>query len=101
MAKSFVQQLTLEEKCNMISDIRGPCVANILPIPRLNLTSFCFQDTPCGVGDGVLHSTTFAAGIHTAATCDRDLFYQRAVAIGKELQGKGIHVALAPMMNMD
>jgi beta-glucosidase len=53
------------------------------------------------VGDGILQATAFAAGIQTAATWDRDLFYKRAVAIGKEFQGKGIHFALGPMMNID
>ncbi|CAF4438795.1 unnamed protein product [Rotaria sp. Silwood2] len=101
MAKSFVAQLTLEEKCNMTSGIGGPCVGNVLPVSRLNFNGLCFQDSPSGVGDGVLHSTAFAAGIHIAATWDRDLFYRRGVAIGKEFQGKGVHFALGPMMNID
>ncbi|CAF3530561.1 unnamed protein product [Rotaria socialis] len=101
MAKSFVAQLTLEEKCNMTSGMGGPCVGNVVPIPRLNFNGMCFQDSPSGVGDGVLHSTAFAAGIHIAATWDRDLFYKRGVAIGKEFQGKGVHFALGPMMNID
>jgi beta-glucosidase len=61
----------------------------------------CFQDSPSGVGDGVLQSTPFAAGIHIAATWDRNLFYQRGAAIGKEFQGKGVNFALGPMMNID
>jgi beta-glucosidase len=61
----------------------------------------CYQDSPSGVGDRVLHSTAFAAGIHIAATWDRALFYQRGAAIGKEFQGKGVHFALGPMMNID
>jgi beta-glucosidase-like glycosyl hydrolase len=101
MAKSLVAQLTLEEKCNMTLGVGGPCAGNVLPISRLNLPSLCYQDTPCGVGDGVLHSTAFAAGIQIAASWDRDLFYRRAVAIGKEFRGKGVHVALAPMLNMN
>ncbi|CAF1215218.1 unnamed protein product [Adineta steineri] len=101
MAKSFVGQLSLEEKCNMTSGIGGPCAGNVLPITRLNFNGMCFQDSPSGVGDGVLHSTAFAAGIQTAATWDRDIFYRRGVAIGKEFQGKGIHFALGPMMNID
>ncbi len=63
MAKPFVAHLTLEGKCNMTSGVSGPCVGNVLPISRVNFPSLCFQATPCGVGDGVLHSTVFAAGI--------------------------------------
>ena len=101
MAKSFVQQLNLTEKCAMTSGIKGPCAGNVLHIPRLNFSGMCFQDAPAGVGDGILQATAFAAGIQTAATWDRDLFYRRAAAIGKEFQGKGIHFALGPMMNID
>ena len=101
IAKSLVAQLTLEEKCNMTLGVKGVCVGNVLPIPRLNFPSLCFQDGPCGVADLVQHSTAFQVGINIAASWDRDLFYQRAVAIGQEFRGKGIHVALAPMLNMN
>ncbi|CAF3827444.1 unnamed protein product [Adineta steineri] len=101
MAKSLVAQMTLEEKCNMTSGIKGPCVGNVLSIRRLNFSGLCFQDAPSGVGDKALHSTAFAPGIQIAATWDRDLFYRRAVAIGQEFKNKGIHFALGPMMNID
>jgi beta-glucosidase len=101
MAKSFVSQLNLTEKCAMTSGVSGPCVGNVLSIPRLNFNGLCFQDSPAGVGDEVLESTAFASGIHIAATWDRDLFYKRGSAIGKEFRSKGIHFALGPMMNID
>ena len=101
LAKEFVNKLTLEEKCNMTGGIGGSCVGNVFPIPRVNFNGMCYQDSPSGVGDRVLHSTAFAAGIHIAASWDRDLFYQRGVAIGKEFRGKGVHFALGPMMNID
>ena len=101
MAKSFVAQLTLEEKCNMTAGVGGACVGNVLPISRLNFTGLCFQDAPGGVGDHVQHSTAFAAGIQIAATWDRDLFFRRAAAIGEEFRDKGVHFALGPMMNID
>ena len=101
MAKAFVKQLNLTEKCAMTSGVGGPCVGNVLPIPRLNFSGLCFQDSPSGVGDNVQYSTAFAPGIHIAASWDRDLFYRRAVAIAKEFRGKGVHFALGPMMNID
>ncbi|CAF3429152.1 unnamed protein product [Rotaria sp. Silwood1] len=101
MAKAFVAQLTLEEKCNMTSGVKGPCVGNVLSVLRLNFTGLCFQDAPSGVGDGVQRSTAFPPGIQIAATWDRDLFYKRAVAIGEEFRSKGVHFALGPMMNID
>ena len=101
LAKDFVSKLTLEEKCNMTGGVAGGCVGNVLPIPRLNFNGMCYQDSPSGVGDRVAHSTAFSAGIHIAATWDRNLGYQRAAAIGREFRGKGVHFALGPMMNMD
>ena len=101
MAKSFVAQLTLEEKCKMTSGVGGACVGNVLPVARLNFTGICFQDAPSGVGDGVQRATAFTPGIQMAATWDRDLSFKRAVAIGEEFRGKGVHFALGPMMNID
>ncbi|CAF1383698.1 unnamed protein product [Adineta ricciae] len=101
MAKSFINQLTLEEKCHLTAGVGGTCAGNIASLVRVNFSGFCLQDTPSGVGDGVLYSTTFASGIHIAATWDRDLFYRRAVAIGKEFRGKGVHYAFGPMINID
>lgn len=101
MAKAFISQLTLEEKCHLTAGTGGPCVGNIASLPRVNFSGFCVQDTPSGVGDNVLYATAFVGGIHIAATWDRDLFYRRGVAIGKEFRGKGIHYAFGPMVNMD
>ena len=101
MAKTFVAQLSLQEKCNLTEGVPGPCVGNIASLPRVNFTGFCIQDTPSGVGDFALYSTAFAGGIHIAATWDRDLFYRRAAAIGQEFRGKGLHYAFGPMVNID
>ena len=35
-----------------------------------------------------------------AATWDRNLTFQRGAAMGAEFRGKGVNVALGPMMNM-
>ncbi|CAF1050331.1 unnamed protein product [Didymodactylos carnosus] len=101
MAKSFIGQLTLQEKCHLTAGVSGTCAGNIASLPRVNFSGFCLLDTPSGVGDGVLYSTAFVSGIHIAGTWDRDLFYRRAVAIGKEFRGKGVHYALGPMVNID
>ena len=101
LAKAFVAQMTLEEKCNMTAGVPGPCVGTVLSVPRLNFNGLCFQDAPSGVGDGIQFATAFAPSIQVAATWDRDLFYKRAAAIGREFRGKGVHFALGPMINID
>jgi beta-glucosidase len=106
LAKTFVAQMTLEEKCNMTEGVASDCTGFVSPVPRLNFSGFCLQASQSGVGDGgsgdgVQFSTAFVGGIHIAASWDRDLFYQRAAAIGQEFREKGIHYDLGPMMNID
>ncbi|SJL05953.1 related to Probable beta-glucosidase L [Armillaria ostoyae] len=61
-------------------------------------------DLATGVGwmDGVRdvdNVSAFPAAINAAATFNRTLIRQRGVAMGQEFRGKGVHVALGPMMN--
>lgn len=84
LATELTAKMTLDEKCNMTAGVAGQCAGFVSPIAHLNFAGLCFQDSPSGVGDGVQFSTAFIAGIQIGATWDRDLFYQRAVAIGQE-----------------
>ncbi|KAF1961768.1 glycoside hydrolase [Byssothecium circinans] len=95
-AKALVAQMTLEEKANITRGFTGRCVGNSGAIPRLNIPSLCFADAPSGVR-GQEFVSAFPAGIHLAATFDRDLMYQYGHALGAEYRGKGIHVALGPV----
>ncbi|CAF3891013.1 unnamed protein product [Adineta steineri] len=101
LAKRFAAQLTLEEKCNMTEGVASDCTGFVSPVLRLNFSGFCLQGSQSGVGDSVQFSTAFVAGIHISASWDRDLFYRRAVAIGQEFRGKGIHYDLGPMTNIN
>ena len=101
LAQRFVTQMTLEEKCNMTEGVMSHCTGFVSPVPRLNFSGFCLQASQSGVGDSAQFSTAFVAGIHIAGTWDRDLFYQRASAIGREFREKGIHYDLGPMMNIN
>ena len=44
--------------------------------------------------------TEFPAGINAAASFNRGLMRTRGLYIGREHHGKGVNVALGPMMNM-
>jgi beta-glucosidase-like glycosyl hydrolase len=101
LSKRFAAQMTLEEKCNMTEGVASHCTGFVSPVPHLNFSGLCFQASQSGVGDSAQFSTAFVGGIHIAATWDRDLFYQRAAAIGQEFRGKGIHFDLGPMMNIN
>ncbi|KAH8550850.1 glycoside hydrolase superfamily [Umbelopsis sp. PMI_123] len=98
----MVTNLTMEEKVNMTTGMGwqgGHCLGNIPPIPRLNFTGLCLQDSPAGVRltKGI---SVFPSGINTASTFDKALIYERAKTLGKEFRAKGVNVALTPMINL-
>ncbi|TVY54109.1 putative beta-glucosidase G [Lachnellula cervina] len=95
-AQSFVSNLTLEEKSNMVTGYPGPCVGNIVAIPRLGFPGLCLQDGPLAIRQ-VDYASVFPAGVSSAATFDRELIRARGVAMGAEFRGKGAHVALGPV----
>ncbi|KAI1414595.1 glycoside hydrolase family 3 protein [Hypoxylon sp. FL1857] len=91
-AVKLVSQMTVAEKINVTA---GRCVGNTGSVPRLGLPQLCLQDGPLGVRttDNI---TAFPAGITTGATFNKDLIYQRGVAIGQEFRGKGANFYLGP-----
>ncbi|KAI9740353.1 MAG: hypothetical protein M1834_004932 [Cirrosporium novae-zelandiae] len=95
-AHTFVNQLTLEEKVNLTRGYSGNCLGNTGSVPRLGFNPICFMDTPCGirVTDFV---SAFPAGIHLAATFDKEAMYAWGYALGEEEVGKGVNVALGPV----
>ncbi|KAK8089428.1 glycosyl hydrolase family 3 N terminal domain-containing protein [Apiospora hydei] len=95
-AQAIVAQATLEEKLNLTRGFVGQCVGNTGSIARLGVPALCFSDAPDGIRGNEFVSA-FPAGIHVAATWDRDLMYDYGRALGDEYRGKGINVALGPV----
>ncbi|KAG6887925.1 hypothetical protein C0992_010203 [Termitomyces sp. T32_za158] len=91
-----ISDFTLDEK---ISIGTGGNIPAIEPITGRGWPGICLEDAPLGVrfADFI---TSFPTGINTAATFNRRLIRARGYAMGQEHKGKGIHVALGPMMNM-
>lgn len=77
----------------MVTGTPGPCVGNIVSIPRLGFPGLCLQDGPLAIRVAD-YASVFPAGVSAAASFDRDLIYQRGVLMGTEFKGKGAHVAL-------
>ncbi|KAF4126206.1 beta-glucosidase [Geosmithia morbida] len=94
-ARDFVSKLTLEEKADMVTGVPGPCVGNILPIPRLGFDGLCLQDGPLSVRVAD-YASVFQAGVSAASTWDKDIIYERGLAMGSEYRKKGAHIALTP-----
>ncbi|KAK6581586.1 hypothetical protein PZA11_006277 [Diplocarpon coronariae] len=95
-ARDFVARLTLEEKATVVTGRPGPCVGNIVAIPRLGFPGLCLQDGPLAIRTAD-YASVFPAGVTTAASFDRTLMYERGVALGAEFRGKGATVALGPV----
>ncbi|TDZ37458.1 putative beta-glucosidase G [Colletotrichum spinosum] len=95
-AKAFVAQLTLEEKADMVTGQPGPCVGNIVAIPRLGFQGLCLQDGPLSIRVAD-YASVFTAGVSAACTWDREIMYERGYAMGREFRAKGAHVALSPV----
>ncbi|KAG8876786.1 hypothetical protein FRB97_003937, partial [Tulasnella sp. 331] len=101
-AKTFLQKFSLKDKVNIVTGVgwmNGRCVGNIPANETLGWPGLCLEDSPLGVRytDFV---TAFPPGINAAATFDRKLMRLRGEAMGKEFRGKGVNVALGPVMNM-
>ncbi|KAI1080591.1 beta-glucosidase-related glycosidase [Whalleya microplaca] len=95
-AKAFVAELTIDEKADMVTGQPGPCVGNIIDIPRLGFPGLCLQDGPLAIRVADFASV-FGAGVSAASTWDRDILYERGFAMGQEFRGKGAQVALGPV----
>jgi beta-glucosidase len=97
-AAAFTQGLTNEEKANLTTGVGlvSRCTGNTGELPRFGFPSLCFSDGPAGVALG-FGTTAFPAEVVAAATWDKALIYQRALAQGLEFRKKGIHVAFSPV----
>ncbi|KDR78187.1 hypothetical protein GALMADRAFT_94735 [Galerina marginata CBS 339.88] len=101
-AKAKIASFTLEEKVNVTTGVGwtgGRCVGNTPAINGKGWPGLCLEDSPLGVrfGDFV---TSFPTGVNTAASFNRRLIRTRGLFMGLEHKGKGVNIALGPMMNM-
>jgi beta-glucosidase len=99
-AKNLISDYTIEEKVNITTGVgwaNGLCVGNIPP--NKNFPGLCLEDSPLAVRFAD-YATAFPAGIHVASTWNRILMRARGLALGQEFKGKGVNIALGPMMNM-
>ncbi|KAK6984968.1 glycoside hydrolase family 3 protein [Favolaschia claudopus] len=101
-AKAAVAKMSTQDKVNLATGVGwevGHCVGNTPSISSISFPGLCLEDSPVGVRDTDFNSV-FPAAINVAATFNRTLMNQRGVAMGQEFKGKGVHVALGPMMNL-
>lgn len=94
--EDLLSRMTLEEKIDMIG---GYDEFYILPNDRLGIPKIRMADGPLGVrNDG--EATAFPAPIGIAASWDTDLMKSFGVAVGRDARAKGVHIMLAPGLNI-
>src|SRR5216684_8271410 len=93
---SILSQMTLEEKIKLIGGINDFYTQ---AIPRLGVPSLRMSDGPLGVHD-YGETTAYAAGIALAGSWDTDLAKRVGMAMGKDARARGVHIILAPGMNI-
>ncbi|KAF7795755.1 hypothetical protein EIP86_006922 [Pleurotus ostreatoroseus] len=99
-AKAKVAGYSLDEKVALTTGVGwmgGRCVGNIPAFA--DFPGLCLEDSPLGVRFADF-ATGFPTGVTTASTWNRTLLRLRGAAMGKEHVGKGVNVALGPMMNL-
>lgn len=92
----LLPRMTLEEKIDYIGGYNGFYIRGVerLSIPEIKLT-----DGPVGTHkDG--KSTAYPAGILSAATWNTDLIYELGKELGRDSRARGVHILLAPGMNI-
>ncbi|KAK2865324.1 hypothetical protein FQN49_003683, partial [Arthroderma sp. PD_2] len=97
-AAIVVANMTLAEKVNLTTGtgiFMGPCVGQTGSASRFGIPKLCLQDGPLGLRN-TDHNTAFPAGITVGATFDKELMYERGVAMGEEFRGKGVNIHLGP-----
>jgi beta-glucosidase len=99
-ADALLAAMTQNEQLAMVSGAGGSYVGNIPGNSRLDIPALNLQDGPAGVADNVNNVTALPAPICIAASWDTALARQYGTMLGQEERGKGVHVILAPMMNI-
>ncbi|HYQ01135.1 MAG TPA: glycoside hydrolase family 3 C-terminal domain-containing protein [Polyangiaceae bacterium] len=96
-AAALLATLSQTQKLTLIRGNSGNYVGNVAAVG--SIPALTLQDGPAGVRyfSGV---TGFPAPITLAASWDRELVESWGTAMGAEHRGKGVMIALGPMMNL-
>lgn len=95
--EKLLGEMTLEEKLDYIGGVNA---MSTRPVPRLGLPEIRMSDGPLGVRQDK-PSTRYPAGIALAASWNRDLAQWEGVSIARDCRARGIHVLLAPGVNIN
>lgn len=95
-AEHLVAAMTLDEKLSYIGGERG---FYIRAVPRLQIPEIKFADGPVGCRNWG-PSTAYPASVGLAASFDKAIALQVGKAMGRDCRARGVHVLLAPGVNI-
>ncbi len=95
-AASLLKEMTLEEKIDYIGGYKDFYIRGI---SRLGLPEIKMTDGPVGARN-YGKTTAYPASILTAASWDTELAFAYGEAIGKDARERGVHILLAPGVNI-
>lgn len=96
-AASLVKQMTLEEKCALLSGYQDGF--HTCPIERLGIPSVRMADGPQGVRNDT-KSTYYPCGISLAASFNRNVAKGVGAGIGFDAKARGVGIMLCPGVNI-
>src|SRR5437870_8721782 len=94
--ESILNQMTLEEKIDLIGGVDGFFIRGV---PRIKVPRLKMADGPIGVRN-FGPATTMAGGIALAATWNPALAERVGREIGRDARAKGVHFLLGPGVNI-
>lgn len=94
----ILSRLSIEQKIDMLSGQEE--FGNTLPIESEGIPSLKMADGPVGVHWWTKASTAYPALIMLAATFNKELSYQMGKALGLDCRARGVHILLAPGVNI-
>ena len=96
--EKLLTQLTLDEKISLLAGDPADGMST-MAIPRLGIPKLVMADGPQGVrAHGP--ACSFPSGVALAATWDTNLASLYGQALGREARARGIHIQLAPGVNI-
>lgn len=102
--QSLLQKLELDEKLLLLGGKPGSGGAQAnsatFPIARIGLPELRMADGPMGVHWWCDASTAYPALIAAAASFDTALWYELGAALGRDCRARGVHILLAPGVNI-
>jgi beta-glucosidase len=96
--QALLRQLTSAEKISLLGG--GPNGASTRGVARLGIPELRLADGPMGVHWWCDAATAYPAMIAAAASWDADLWYRLGAALGRDCRARGVHILLAPGVNL-